>query len=92
MNGRVMNMKIYENIINHKISTMTAGELMKYAKPFKIKLTRQESESIVNYLRGRKVNIFNDIERAKLIKEIAKIAGSETAREVNQIFIHFSSM
>lgn len=85
-------MKIFENIINHKVNTITGTELSKYAKQFNISVTEQQSEQIAQYLKGKKVNIFNDIERTELIKEIAKVAGPKTAREVNKIFIQFTSM
>ncbi|WP_077213995.1 DUF2624 domain-containing protein [Bacillus dakarensis] len=83
-------MKIFENIINHKINTITGDELIKYGNQFQISITKSQANKIASYLRGRHVNIFNDTERAKLIKEIAKIAGPETAKSVNQIFIQFT--
>lgn len=79
-------MKIFENIINHKISNITGDELLKYAEPLKIEVTKDQANKIAKYLRSNKVNVFDDRERVKLIKEIAKIAGHETAKEVNKIF------
>jgi hypothetical protein len=83
-------MKIFENIINHKISTITADELMKYAKQFQISINTEEAKQIAKYLKGKQINIFNDSERAKVIKEIAKVAGPSTAKEVNRLFIQFT--
>lgn len=83
-------MSLFENIINHKISTITAEELLKYAKQFQISITQSEAAQIASYLRGTSVNIFNDVERGKLVKEIAKIAGVDTAREVNRLFLQFA--
>ena len=83
-------MSLFENIINHKISTITADELLKYANQFQISITRSEATQIAAYLRGTKVNIFSDVERAKLVKEIAKVSGVETAKEVNRLFLQFT--
>lgn len=83
-------MSLFENIINHKISTITADELLKYANQFQISITQPEAVQIAAYLRGTRVNIFNDVERKKLVKEIAKIAGVDTAREVNRLFLQFT--
>jgi hypothetical protein len=83
-------MSLFENIINHKISTITADELLKYANQFQISITRSEAAKIAAYLRGTKVNIFSDAERAKLVKEIAKVSGVETAKEVNRLFLQFT--
>lgn len=83
-------MKIFENIINHKINTITADELLNYSNQFNIDVNRQQARKIAEYLRGKNVNIFDDTERAKLVKEIAKIAGPVTAREVNKLFMQFT--
>ena len=83
-------MNIFENIINHKISSITAGELLKYAKQFQISISNQHATQIADYLNGKNVNIFNSVERAKLVKEIAKIAGADTAKEVNRLFLQFT--
>lgn len=86
----VMIMKIFENIVNHKINNITGEELMKYAEPFKLDINKAQAEKIAQYLRSKKVNIFNDQERVILIKEIAKVAGPETAKEVNKLFVLFT--
>ncbi|MFP7297610.1 DUF2624 domain-containing protein [Neobacillus niacini] len=83
-------MKIFETVINHKINTITGEELFKYAEQFNIRVNRQQANKVAQYLRGKKVNIFDDRERALLIKEIAKIAGPEVAREVNKLFVQFT--
>jgi hypothetical protein len=85
-----MSVKIFESVINHKINTITTDELLKYAQQFNIKVKREQAKKIAEYLRGKQVNIFNPTERVTLIKEIAKIAGPETAKEVNKLFTQFT--
>lgn len=85
-----MRVKIFENIINHKINTITADELMKYANQFNITVNQQQARRIAEYLRGKNINIFDDRQRAQLIKQIAKSAGPETAREVNKLFMQLT--
>ena len=85
-----MRVKIFENIINHKINTITTNELLKYAQQFNITVKREHAKKVAEYLRGRQVNIFDPTERITLIKEIAKIAGPETAKEVNKMFNQFT--
>jgi hypothetical protein len=82
--------KIFENIINHKINTITTDELLKYAKQFQVKINREHAKKIAEYLRSEQVNIFDDRARGILVREIAKIAGPETAKEVNLLFIQFT--
>jgi tryptophanase len=81
---------IFQSIINHKINTITAEELVKYADQFNISVTKQQAVKIAEYLRGKNVNIFDDSQRAHLVKEIAKAAGPTTAREVNKLFIQLT--
>lgn len=85
-----MRVKIFENIINHKINTITAEELLKYAAQFNIAVNRKQAKKIAEYLKGKNINIFDDAQRASLIKEIAKAAGPATAREVNKLFIELT--
>jgi len=83
-------MKIFENIINHKINNITSAELMKYSKQFKIAITDDEAVKLAKHLNGRKVNIFKPSERAQLIREVAKLTSPQTAKELNDLFNLFS--
>jgi hypothetical protein len=83
-------MSIFQNIINHKINTITAEELLKYADQYQISISRKEATQIAHFLKGKKVNIFNDGERSQLIKELAKITNIQTAKEVNRLLSSFT--
>ena len=83
-------MSIFQNIINHKLNTMTADELLQYANQYQISLSRKEATQIADYVKGKKVNIFNDGERSQLIKELAKITNIHTAKEVNRLLSSFT--
>lgn len=84
-------MSIFQNIINHKINTITTNDLLKYATQFQVSISREQAAQIANYLRGKKINIFDNGERSKVVKEIAKIAGPNTAKEVNRLFLSLAS-
>ena len=88
--GRVVQMKLIENFINHKISTITGDELLKFARQFQLEVTKEQAEKIAAYLRKKQINIFNTRERVQLIKEIAKVSGPEVAKEVNRLFVMFT--
>jgi transcriptional/translational regulatory protein YebC/TACO1 len=85
-----MRVKIFESIINHKVNTITPEELIKYANQFNISVSPQQAKKIAEYLRGKNINIFDTTQRAQLVKQIAKSAGPETAREVNKLLIQFT--
>ena len=83
-------MTIFENIINHKIKTITDEELLKYADQFNITLSSKMAAKVALYLRNTKLNIFSDNERTQMIRDIAKITGPHTAREMNKLILELS--
>ncbi|WP_026314464.1 DUF2624 domain-containing protein [Heyndrickxia acidiproducens] len=83
-------MKLIQNMVNYKINLITGDELYKYARQFKVKVSREEAEKIADYVRGRQLNIFDDQARSKAIKDIAKLTSPETAREINRVFVMFA--
>jgi len=69
---------------------ITGEELFKYARQFKVKISREDAEKIADYLRGKQLDIFEDQARSKALKDIAKITSPETAREINRVFVLFT--
>ncbi|GIN73587.1 tRNA methyltransferase [Bacillus sp. J14TS2] len=84
-------MKLIKNMVNLKVNMITAEELLKYAKQFNFEVSRDEAEKVAAYLRGKNLDIFDDRTRSQIIREIAKIAGPKTAKELNKLFIQFTS-
>lgn len=83
-------MKLIKNMVNYKLNMITADDLMKYAGEFNIQVTKRQAEKIAAYLRGKSFDLFDDNTRTKIIREIAKITSPKTAKEINQLFIHFT--
>ncbi len=83
-------MSLFQSIINHKINGITADELLKYASQFQISITRKEASQIANFINGKRVNIFDERERAQLIGELAKITSNHTAKEVEKLLSSFT--
>lgn len=82
-------MKIFENIINHKINTITGSELFKYAKQFQLSISKEQAEKVAAILRGRNINIFDQGERSKVLKVMEKIVGAQTTKEVERLLVKF---
>ncbi|KUP06005.1 tRNA methyltransferase [Bacillus coahuilensis p1.1.43] len=83
-------MNLIKSVINNKINNITADELMKYAQQYSISLTNNEAVNIAGVLKGKKYDVFNDSERSVIIREISKIAGVKTAKEVNRLFLNLT--
>ncbi|MCA1063421.1 DUF2624 domain-containing protein [Rossellomorea sp. AcN35-11] len=80
-------MKLLQNVINHKINNITNEELFKYAKQYNISLTSQQATSIVSTVKGKNINIFDDGQRSRLVKKLARLIGPAKAKEINQLFL-----
>jgi hypothetical protein len=86
-------MNIYQKIVNQKIKTITVDELLSYSKQYDIPLTKPMAQKAITYLKSKNsvnVDIFNPIERKKLLKEIAKVTSPDVARELNKLFLKFT--
>ncbi|MBS4194700.1 DUF2624 domain-containing protein [Lederbergia citri] len=83
-------MKLIQNMINMKINVITSEELLKYAKQYNINVSKAQAEKIAAFLRGKNFDIFNDRTRSQIIREVAKISGPNTAKEINKLFIQFT--
>lgn len=83
-------MRIFENIINHKINTITGSELLKYAQQFQLSISRAQADKVASILRGRNVNIFDQGERTMILKEMEKIVGANTTKEVEALLVKFT--
>lgn len=82
-------MKFLHHLINQKAQTITGDELLKYAKGLDIPLKREEAEKIASRLRSRKVDLFDEYERANLLREIAAITNKQTAQKLNKLLTTF---
>ena len=83
-------MKFVQHLINQRAQMMTGDELLKYAKGLRIPLQKEEAEKIAGRLRRKKVDLFDDGERAQLLREIANITNEQTAKKLNQLFSMFN--
>lgn len=83
-------MKMIKNMVNFKVNMITSEELLKYAKQFNFDVSKDEAEKIATYLRGKNLDIFDDRTRSQIIREVAKISGPKTAKELNKLFIQFT--
>ncbi|MEI5905820.1 DUF2624 domain-containing protein [Bacillus spongiae] len=83
-------MKLIQHVINQKMNRISGEELLKYAKQYSVKLSIKEANQIAQYLRGKNYDVFDDQQRSHIIKQLAKISGPKTAREVNRLFLQFT--
>lgn len=79
-------MILFQRIILQRLNQATADDLLKYSKQYGISLTRPQAIEVANLLYGKNVNIFNESERTRLLKQVEAITSKETAQTVNELF------
>ncbi|MEI1422119.1 DUF2624 domain-containing protein [Bacillus cabrialesii] len=84
-------MILFQRIILQRLNQATADDLLKYSKQYGISLTRTQAIEVANLLYGKNVNIFNESERMRLLKQVEAITSKETAQTVNELFKQFTS-
>jgi Mn-dependent DtxR family transcriptional regulator len=87
--GRLI-MKLLQQIVNQKLNRLTQEDLLKYSKQYDITITSGQANKIVGLIRGKNINMFDTSERARLVKEIAKITSPAIAKQINQLFLQFT--
>ncbi|MFX3623808.1 MAG: DUF2624 domain-containing protein [Ectobacillus sp.] len=78
-------MNLIQQIVNKKLNSITASELLKYSKQYQILITPEQAEQAAALMKGKNINIYNSDERLALIKEIAKVTSPATAQQVNAL-------
>nr|WGD88434.1 DUF2624 domain-containing protein [Bacillus subtilis]WGD91693.1 DUF2624 domain-containing protein [Bacillus subtilis] len=84
-------MILFQRIILQRLNQATADDLLKYSKQYGISLTRSQAVEVANLLYGKNVNIFNESERMRSLKQVETITSKETAQTVNELFKQFTS-
>lgn len=85
-------MNIYQQIINQKLRSITPEELLMYARQYNIPVTREQAKNVIVLMKSKKsINIFNPEEKKQLLKEIAGATSPQIARQLNSLFIKFTS-
>lgn len=80
-------MSLIENMIQLKLKSLTGKQLMKVSNALELGITEEQAEKIALYFKKNTIDIYKDQDRAKVIKEIAKIAGPEPAKKINRMVI-----
>lgn len=84
-------MNVYQQLVNQKLKSVTEKDLIKYSKTYDIPITNLQAKQIAFVIRNTKnLNIFNDHERKKLLKEIARITNLNVARQLNKLFLTYT--
>ncbi|WP_461202890.1 DUF2624 domain-containing protein [Anoxybacillus sp. TBDG-1] len=82
-------MNVYHKIVQHKMKSITANELMTYAKQYDVSLSPRDAEAIVQMMREKTIDMFNEQERKNWIRELAQRTSPQLAKQANDFIRQF---
>ncbi|WP_026692877.1 DUF2624 domain-containing protein [Peribacillus kribbensis] len=79
-------MKFYEMMVNQKINSIKRDELMKIGRQYGVVLSEEHAGKIAVLLNGKNLNIFDEVQRRKVLQDIESITGKKTALQIESLF------
>ncbi len=86
-----MTLILIQKIVLQRLNQITANDLLRYAKQYGVSLTSTQAAEVAKLMNGKNVNIFNDAERSRLLKQVEAITSKQTAQTVNDLFNQFTN-
>lgn len=80
---------LVKQFVNQKLNRMTPKELEKFGKKYGLTISSQESVKVIRIFRSHPIDIFQEQERRKFLKEIAKTTNLDLAKNMEALFRRF---
>lgn len=71
--------------INHKINTITSDELVELGLKYRILITKQQAVKIIKILRRETIDITNEVQRKRILKQILLEVGPDIQVKIQQL-------
>jgi hypothetical protein len=78
--------RMISQLVQQKFSQLNSDELIKYGKSYGFHLSKEQADQIVEYIHSHSLDPFNERDRLKLLKKIAKITDEKTAQKAHKLF------
>lgn len=86
-----MDVILFQKIVLQRLNQVTADEVLKYAKQYEIHVTKTQALEVEKLVKGKNINIFNEEERNKLLKQVEAVTSKEAVQLLNQLFAQYVS-
>jgi len=86
-----MGVILFQKIVLQRLNQVTADEVLKYAKQYGIQVTKTQAFEVEKLVKGKNINIFNEEERNKLLKQVEAVTSKEAVQLLNQLFAQYVS-
>lgn len=75
-----------QQMINHKLNTLSAEELIALASQYNIQLTDSQAAKVVRILREEKIDVANAKQRERILKKIEAVTNPQVAQTIQVMF------
>ncbi|MFA1820430.1 DUF2624 domain-containing protein [Virgibacillus oceani] len=75
-----------KEFVSKKLKNVSAEELLHYGKQYHFSIKQTEAEQIADYLKKNSVDPFHAEGRRKMLKELARITDTKTAKKAQKLF------
>lgn len=76
-----------KQIVQQKLKNITPKQLVAYSKEYDIPITQKEAESILKIAKESNLDPFDENDRLKIIKKVAKVTDMKRAQAANKLFL-----
>ncbi|MDA1474817.1 DUF2624 domain-containing protein [Bacillus changyiensis] len=84
-------MILFQKIVLQRLNQVTADEVLKYAEKYGIHVTKKQALEVEKLVNGKNINIFNENERIKLLRQVEAVTSKEAVQLLNQLFEQYVS-
>ncbi|MCF6137942.1 DUF2624 family protein [Pseudalkalibacillus berkeleyi] len=75
-----------QQMINHKLNTLSAEELIALGSQYNIQLTDAQAAQIIRILRQEKIDVSDVKQRDRIIKRIEAVTSPQVAQTIQVMF------
>lgn len=79
-------MGFYQMIVNQRVRQITPEGLLELGHNYGLQINYNQALQVVNLIRTRPINVFDDMQRNMLLGEIAKITSPTVAGQIEHLF------
>lgn len=76
-----------KELILNKLKRLTPEEVLHYGRQYGFSVSRQEAESITDYLKKHNIDPFNEKDRKRAFQNLAQITSPATAEKAETLLV-----
>lgn len=81
---------IMQQLVNHKVNSLTTGELLQLAKQHQIALTNEQAKKVISILRSEEINVANQEQVNRILHRLQTEIDAHVSSVIKQLLQQFS--